>query len=509
MMHATEAFPRDAKVESEQALLGLQLREGVTAIAIAREEVGSLADFFDAPHDRIQHAIFDLEKEDASIAPATVAIRLANDPGLQELGGRDYLVNVAAAAPAVLNDADVGRRMRATIAEWKTVAKDSAVRSSLDRRLGSADLVRAAELASRFEPYREFSEVCASSLAGRQVPSRQDYVEGLIPRNAVTIMGGDGGTGKSLLALQLAAAARLKVNWIGRVIFEEGPVLFLSAEDTIDELHRRLSAIAAEEQATLDQLRGLHLVSFVGEDAFLAVSNSHSAIEPTPLFSRLERRIAALKPALIVLDTLADFFGGDENNRAQARQFIAMLRGLAIRHDSTALLLAHPSQSGLASGSGTSGSTGWSNSARSRLYFERVKSSGDVEDDPDARILRCKKFNYGPAGGEIRLRWQRGVFTHRLDSAAVASVHAKADRVFLEMLGAYTAEGRLVRATTGHGYAPSVFAADKQRNEGVTARAFADAMNRLFELRRVRLEESGPPSKRRTHLVLVTVDGLQ
>jgi RecA-family ATPase len=39
-----------------------------------------------------------------------------------------------------------------------------------------------------------------------------------------------------------------------------------------------------------------------------------------------------------------------------------MLRGLAINYQHATLMLAHPSLAGMASGSGSSGSTGWSNS---------------------------------------------------------------------------------------------------------------------------------------------------
>jgi hypothetical protein len=53
---------------------------------------------------------------------------------------------------------------------------------------------------------------------------------------------------------------------------------------------------------------------------------------------------------------------------------LVQLRGLALETSSTALLLAHPSLSGMASGSGTSGSTAWSNSVRSRLYLTSIAS---------------------------------------------------------------------------------------------------------------------------------------
>ena len=44
------------------------------------------------------------------------------------------------------------------------------------------------------------------------IPARPWHVEGLIPGRTVTMLGGDGGVGKSLLALQLAV----------EVVFEQG-----------------------------------------------------------------------------------------------------------------------------------------------------------------------------------------------------------------------------------------------------------------------------------------------
>src|SRR6185295_15698702 len=135
----------------------------------------------------------------------------------------------------------------------------------------------------------------------------------------------------------------------------------------------------------------------------------------------------------------ADLFAGNENARGQAQQFIGMLRGLALETGSTALLLSHPSLSGMASGSGTSGSTAWSNSVRSRLYLDRVREAG-AEPDPNIRVLRTMKSNYGAVGGEIRLRWHGGVFI--LDTSpdgtfaqTARDMHAK--EVFLELLAKY------------------------------------------------------------------------
>lgn len=97
-------------------------------------------------------------------------------------------------------------------------------------------------------------------------------------------------------------------------------------------------------------------------------------LAPTALWAELRAEVLEFRPVLLVLDTLADVFGGSEKDRAQVRQFVGLLRGLAIEADLATLLLGHPSIAGMASGAGTSGSTAWSNSVRSRLCLERLKT---------------------------------------------------------------------------------------------------------------------------------------
>lgn len=340
----------------------------------------------------------------------------------------------------------------------------------------------------------------ASSLAHEPVPERVWHVPGLIPAHTVTTLNGDGGTGKSLIALQLAAATALGGRWLGQEV-EQGSALFLTAEDDRAELHRRLVDVARAAGTCLAELGQLMLVSLAGENAILATPDVGSGtIARTPLFTWLDGWIAANRPRLVVLDTLADLFGGQENDRAQARQFVQLLRGIAIRHRTTVLLLAHPSLTGLASGTGNSGSTAWSNSVRSRLYLQRP--AGDShEQDSDVRTLTTVKANYGPVGGEIRVRYRDGVFEigpgqSGLDRMAAG---AKAERIFMDLLRAYGAEGRNVTATPCSTYAPSVFTRDP-RAEGVTKRAFEAAMNALFARKAIRVGESGPPSRRRSRI---------
>ena len=341
----------------------------------------------------------------------------------------------------------------------------------------------------------------ASTLAGRPIPPRRWHVPRIIPAQTVTLLGGDGGTGKSLLAKQLAVSTALGSTWLGLPV-EAGPALFLTAEDDRDEIHRRLADIVADLAVDLSQLNRLHVVTPADkDDALLAVpDNRRGTLSVTPLFRQIEAAMDELQPCLVAFDTLADLFGGEENQRAHARQFIGLLRGLAIRYDCTVLLLTHPSLSGMASGSGTSGSTAWSNSVRSRLYLERVKGDADIEHDADMRVLRVMKANYDRTGDEYKVRWQNGVFVpagQPIAAGSFAAMAAKdeADTIFIDLLAAYAAENRNVSAE-GPNLASTVFAKD-ERSKGIGKKRLADAMNRLFAAGQIHTIEFGPPSHRR------------
>ena len=356
----------------------------------------------------------------------------------------------------------------------------------------------------------ELRTVCAAELHDVPVPVREFHVPGLIPARTVTMIGGDGGVGKSLLAKQLACSTALGCEWIGHQV-EAGRALYLSAEDDLDEVHRRLVDIVAGYGAELRDLSDLRIAPLAGEDAVLAAPAGRTNIlTATPLWQALEGMVADFRPRLIVLDTLADLFGGQENERIQARQFVGLLRGLAIKQETTVVLLSHPSQSGMASGTGSSGSTSWNNSVRSRLYLERALIRDDqgklaIEADPDLRILSKKKANYSNVGGEIRLRWREGMFwTEESGSTTVydrASSVMQADYTFMSLLANYTLQGRHVSATPSANFAPSVFAKDPAAR-GLSKAALSAAMNRLFAAGRIQHATYGPASKERKCIVM-------
>jgi acetolactate synthase-1/2/3 large subunit len=160
------------------------------------------------------------------------------------------------------------------------------------------DLPETIEL-NKIRPLVRSSFFAASDLMGTNVPAREWLVEGLIPSGTVTLLGGDGGTGKSLLALQLAAAVALARAWLGHPV-KAGSAIFISAEDDRDELHRRIADICRAECVAVADLQNLTMRSLAGEDALLAIQEGRTgALRASALYRELDRRMQVENPARV------------------------------------------------------------------------------------------------------------------------------------------------------------------------------------------------------------------
>jgi len=335
--------------------------------------------------------------------------------------------------------------------------------------------------------------VSASDLLARPPKPRPWLVQDVIPARQVTELRGDGGAGKSTLALQLCASIVTGRSWLDMPV-ARGPAIYLASEDDEDELRRRLDAIAVHLRVSDADLAGLHLWPLAAEDPALMVLG-RDGIEQTPRFRELARLMQEIKPAVVVLDSRADVFAGEEMNRNQVRGFIGALRGLALTTGAAVVNLAHPSLSGMANKSGNSGSTHWGNAARCALYLKRPD---ERDGNPDARELEVVKNNYAAGGLKLSLRWSSGAFVLAeggLPKAAnFAEAAAKTDQIFMKLLAQFEAQGRVVNDKPGSNYAPNRFAKDPGR-EGIERKGFEDAMHRLFAAERLRVINIGKPSR--------------
>lgn len=362
--------------------------------------------------------------------------------------------------------------------------------------------------------------VSASSLLQTSPPAREWAVEGLIPHRTVTLLSGDGGLGKSTLALQLACCTALGRPWLGRET-RQGPVVYVSCEDDRAELHRRLDGICTGELWDRDAegFADLLLMDRVGLDsAVMMRGEAFGTWDDTPFWIEFGNWLRDTGPALVVMDALYDFFGtASQLDMGTARLFMGKLRELAHDAGCSIVLLWHPSKSGMRDGDGTSGNVAFRNAARAMLYLERDPEAEGL-DTP--RILRAKKSNYGPLEDEIRLQWEDGRFIPVMPQGGAWGMvegitKRNAERAFLEALRVALDAGftpSYTKDARDH-YAPRLLHG-RAEVAGYAPSDLEKAMRALLAKGDiVPAKTAGPPSRRKTivvpkdHPLAPTTDG--
>ena len=318
-------------------------------------------------------------------------------------------------------------------------------------------------------------------LDGPPPPPRDWIVPSFMPAREITLFTGPGGSGKSLLAQQLASCLATGEPFLGKEVKLRN-VLYLTAEDDDDELERRQRNIMARIGRGTANGR-LFLSSVRGSSSNeLVTFDREGNMQKGETFSLLYDTLVAADADVLVLDNVAHLFAGNENERGQVTRFVNSLYGLVRAFDLSILLIGHPNKSGDA----YSGSTAWLNAVRSQIELTRPD---DAEHDPDARVLRLGKANYARAGSEIRFRWHDHAFAldEELpqDTAAeiAATVQASADNeLFLHCLRVRNGQERPVsESPASRTFAPRVFA-DMAESKRIGRERLEAAMERLFRI---------------------------
>jgi RecA-family ATPase len=356
-----------------------------------------------------------------------------------------------------------------------------------------------------------FNVIRPSEFSDTEIPAREWLVNGWIPKGSVTILAGDGGTGKTLIAHQLMTACATGNSWLG-LETEQCKPFAMFCEDSERELNIRQASINRMFDVQASDLAHMGFLSRVGQDNILMGFNGGDHGKPTPLWDRLRDHCVESGIKLVVVDTASDTFGGNEIIRAHVRQFISgALNKLAMDIDGTVLLCTHPSVHGMEKGSGYSGSTAWNNSVRSRLYLSRFKVEEEKADPEnlDKRRLSKKKSNYGSVGEEIELKWSRGVF-ERLGEVSpeqvAVTIEADSQRFLTCMDVLSDREQRMSNSiNAGDTFAPKMMA-EMEQSGGLGVQRLKRAMNHLVDVGKIKTENIGTKSRPVRSLVRVDRD---
>ena len=209
-----------------------------------------------------------------------------------------------------------------------------------------------------------------------------------LPAGYATLMAGHGGVGKSGIALHLSVCMAAGIDFFGLAV-ERRKVAYLSCEDREGVLHWRLNRICRYENQDLAALSGsLAVLALVGHENLLyGDRDPQTGGRYTASYAKLERRMIDFGAEVLVVDGVADVYGGNENSRAEVKGFINALVRL-IDPDRGAVILLHHTNKLTGNGAaadGYSGSTAWHNSVRARWHLFAEPTGGATKFERRAR----------------------------------------------------------------------------------------------------------------------------
>ena len=436
--------PAPHSLEAEQAVLGAVLIDEDAWPAVSHL---TAAEFYQADHRAIYAALAVLREEGAAVDPVTVAEQLDRDGQLEAAGGLAYLADLTENTPSAANagsyagivrDHGARRRVMALANDVASYARQSKSELSGIHSL-AARLVGEVEGIGEPEP-----RLPGETWEAKEPPPREWIIRDLLPAGRLAALYGSGASGKSMMALQWAAAImhggaplraagagaggedarrKLKADFAALQPLAEsahGRVLWLTWEDETAELIRRwrmayhAKAIGEPfpdpDRLTLVNMRKL------GGALWAPKAGGHVSTRATwtPAGERFLRSLEGHK--LAVIDPLAAAFASSEIDRALVRAFTSAIDGEAESTRCAVLLIAHPSQSGAGKGGGGySGSTDWQASVRAHLVLEASDNTAHTvgpksDNKAPAYRLRTAKQSYAPDGGHLWLvrHWRRG-----------------------------------------------------------------------------------------------------
>jgi AAA domain len=164
-----------------------------------------------------------------------------------------------------------------------------------------------------------------------KLPPPSWLIEGVIEDNALGVLYGASGDGKSFVALDWALCIATKQKWLNRAV-GGGQVIYVVAEGGRN-FKKRIDAWVLENRVPPPTNM------FVILDAVQFTDKTHV----DALMAQIDE--TRVKPRLLVIDTLARcFLGGDENSSKEMGQFIAACTEVQQRTGATVLAVHHTSR---------------------------------------------------------------------------------------------------------------------------------------------------------------------
>ena len=276
----------------------------------------------------------------------------------------------------------------------------------------------------------------------RDLPKPQPQrwvVTNWIPSGYLTLLTGKGGAGKSVLAMQLAAAVAANdprsADWIDSAKPAEvaldnaanGPAVYACWEDDGPQIASRLAAISGPGAAWMTPDAPLYIAALRSRGPLWEAAGRYALADRTALAAGLLSAVDRLEspPAIVVLDSSAAIYADNEIDRRSVRAFLAWLDSWAEATGAAVVIVAHPPKSD----EDYSGSTDWLAGVRSLITLKSEPHGPKPKrNQPDNRTKAWKlasvKTSYAAQPDAVRLervagpdgfRWRADGFWDRTE----------------------------------------------------------------------------------------------
>ena len=256
---------------------------------------------------------------------------------------------------------------------------------------------------------KHYRLINASEFIHLTPPPRQYVIDGFLPKRIVAGMIAAGGSGKSYVALHIALALASGSALFGRYIPSKAmPVVYISGEDDVQEMHRRISRITANlpESIKSSISKNFNVIDLADEFELFTIKPSHGetqiSLVPERICKTIKERFDEV--GLVIIDPISRFRGGDENIANDTTRFVQALQQIRDQLDTAVLCLHHVNKGAKSNGIGQNNARGSSALIDGlRLVFElnvlspeEVKKQYGVTDNLMQIVtLNCVKTNYG------------------------------------------------------------------------------------------------------------------
>ena len=358
------------------------------------------------------------------------------------------------------------------------------------------------------------------------LPPRQWLYGRHYQRRTVSATVAPGGFGKTTLCMVEAVAMATARNLLEEQPTERLRVWYHNGEDSIEELSRRLVAICKHYKIPQEELRGWLFVTS-GNEVPLRVAKGYSDLKiDNALVNCIQSEIERSEIDVAILDPLVTLHGVSESDNSKMDLVVRIFAGIADTQD-CAIELAHHTRK-LAAGAGDYGGDDMrgASAIKDAVRAARMLNQMTAQDATEVSIPEHERTTYfrvdrvkGNNAPPSQAVWRHFVNIELLnaddvgvvepwafpgqDSPAMAEADKAAEHVFLALLVRFTMEGRNVSASAGANSAPNLFCKEREAKAAKIGKAaLAGAMRRLFEAKRIRVEQEGEGKRRVNRLVV-------